>query len=432
MDILAELTARCHVNKNEDGDRFVGIKADADNAMVYFPIGYKLPETEQDLRQDILHLISVLAEFTDRADRVLQMQKFEAPQSVDFPINAYMDVINYFMEQNGYYTEKVPEYKDGDRGKYDWPRTLRQKRPLIQANGMPAYVDYIVRVSSPNDRNLITQIHKFCVYESFIKLGWLFTPYLPEKSTIQRNDKMFLMLLREKLANTFNDKDKRLFQSMIAMLEYMDEKAKEKQFYFGTDRFEYVWEKLIDRVFGEKNKADYFPKTRWVLRAGRGRTNAALEPDTIMLYDGNIYVIDAKFYKFGISGCPADLPESSSINKQITYGEYIATQDRFRERYGGEVPVYNAFVMPYNAFENRFGTSDTFVNIGEATGDWKMSGYKYERVQGILIDTRYLMYHYVGKPKNQIAALARSIESAFGATGGVLPTDKDIAATATG
>jgi hypothetical protein len=147
------------VNKNDDGDSFVGIKADSDEAMVYFPIGYQLPETEQDLRHDILHLISVLAEFTDRKDKLLAMQKFEAPQSVDFPLNAYMEVINYFMEQNAYYTEKEPEFKDGDRGKIAWPRTLRNKRPLIQSNGTPAYTDYIVRVSSPNDKNLITQIH---------------------------------------------------------------------------------------------------------------------------------------------------------------------------------------------------------------------------------------------------------------------------------
>lgn len=422
MEIPSELFARCHVNKNDDGDRFVGIKADSDNAMVYFPIGYQLPATEQDLRQDILHLISVLAEFTDRTDRVLTMQKFEAPQSVDFPINAYMEVINYFMEQNGYYTEKEPEYKNGDRGKIDWAKTLRKKRPLIQSNGTPAYTQYTVRVSSPNDKNMITQIHKFCVYESFSKLGWLFTPYLPEKPTIPRNDKMFLILLREKLANTYNDKDKRLFSSMIAMIEYLDEKTKEKQFYFGTDRFEYVWEKLIDRVFGEKNKVDYFPKTRWTLRTGKKKINAALEPDTIMLHDDKIYVLDAKYYKFGLTGNPNDLPESSSINKQITYGEYIYTQRRFKEKYGEDVPVYNAFIMPYNANDNLFGSTDIYTNIGEATGDWKIAGHKYERVQGILVDIRYLMYHYTGKPKNQIMRLAQSIESAFKASGGQLPT----------
>lgn len=422
MEIPSSLFARCHVNKNDDGDRFVGIKADSDNAMVYFPIGYQLPETEQDLRQDILHLISVLAEFTDRTDRVLAMQKFAAPQSVDFPINAYMEVINYFMEQNGYYTEKEPEYKNSDKGKIDWPKTLRKMRPLIQSNGTPAYTQYTVRVSSPNDKNMITQIHKFCVYESFSKLGWLFTPYLPEKPTIPRNDKMFLILLREKLANTYNDKDKRLFSSMISMIEYLDEKTKEKQFYFGTDRFEYVWEKLIDRVFGEKNKVDYFPKTRWNLRTGKKKVNAALEPDTIMLYDGKIYVLDAKYYKFGLTGNPNDLPESSSINKQITYGEYIYTQRRFKETYGEDVPVYNAFIMPYNANDNLFGSTDIYTNIGEATGDWKIAGHKYEKVQGILVDIRYLMYHYTGKPKNQIMRLAQSIESAFEASGGQLPT----------
>ncbi len=424
----SELFNRCHVNKNSDGDRFVGIKADSDNAMVYFPIGYALPETEQDLRQDILHLISVLAEFTDCDDRVLAMQKFAAPQSVDFPINAYMEIINYFMEQNGYYTEKEPEYKTGGGGKVDWAKTIRRQRPLIQSNGAPIYTQYTVRVSSPNDKNMITQIHKFCVYESFTKLGWLFTPYLPEKPTLPRNDKMFLGVLKSKLANTNNDKDKRLFSSMISMIEYLDENSKEKQFYFGTDRFEYVWEKLIDMVFGIKDKQNYFPNTRWILRTGKKRTNVPLQPDTIMLYDDRIYVLDAKYYRFGLTGNPDDLPASSSINKQITYGEYIYSQQRFKEKYGDDVPVYNAFIMPYNASDNLFSSRDVYTNIGEATGDWKTVGHKYERVQGIVVDIRYLMHHYTGKPKNQIMRLAQSIESAFEASGGVLPADTESAA----
>ena len=114
MDLDARLLDRCHINKNDEGDRFVGIKADSENAMVYFPVGYQLPETDQEIRRDILHLISVLAEFTDKSDRVLAMKKFEAPQSVDFPINAYMEVINYYLEQNSYYTEKEPVFKTSD------------------------------------------------------------------------------------------------------------------------------------------------------------------------------------------------------------------------------------------------------------------------------------------------------------------------------
>ena len=33
---------------------------------------------------------------------------------------------------------------------------------------------------------------------------------------------------------------------------------------------------------------------------------------------------DAKYYKYGWTQLPKDLPSSSSINKQISYGEYIA------------------------------------------------------------------------------------------------------------
>ena len=84
---------RCHVNSNEDGDRFVGVKADSDKAMVYFPIGYQLPETDQEIRTDIKHLIQVLSEFTSKQDRVLALNKFAAPQTVDFPINAYRSVM---------------------------------------------------------------------------------------------------------------------------------------------------------------------------------------------------------------------------------------------------------------------------------------------------------------------------------------------------
>lgn len=423
MAIASDLFNRCRVNKNDDGDRFVGVKAEGDNVVVYFPIGYELPKTEQDLRQDILHLFSVLSEFTSRDDRILPMKKFEAPQSVDFPINAYLEIINYFMEQNGYYTEKEPVYKTNDRGKIDWSRTIKRQRPLIQANGSPVYTQYTVRFSSPNDKNLITQIHKYCVYESFSKLGWLFTPLLPEQPLLRRDDKMFLSVLYEKMANTYNDRDKRLFSAMISMIEYLDEQPNQKQFYFGTDRFEYVWEKLIDRVFGIKDKQNYFPKTRWTLRTGKKKTNAALEPDTIMLYDGKIYVLDAKYYRFGITGDPNDLPESSSINKQITYGEYIYTQKKFKEKYGEDVPVYNAFIMPYNANNNLFSSNEIFLNIGEATGDWKTKGHRYERVQGIVVDIHYLMHHYIGKTENQIMQLAKSIESAFERNKGALPTD---------
>ena len=89
-----KINEHCHVNKNEEGDRFVGIKADSKNVMVYFPIGYELPKEDDEIRRDIKNLFQVLATFTDRTDRVLEMDKVTVSQMVEFPIQAYLNVIN--------------------------------------------------------------------------------------------------------------------------------------------------------------------------------------------------------------------------------------------------------------------------------------------------------------------------------------------------
>ena len=200
-----DIKKHCHVNLNEDGDRFVGIKADSDNAMVYFPIGYQLPETDNEIRTDIKHLIQVLSEFTTSEDRLLAINKFAAPQSVDFPINAYKSVIEYYFS--------IPEH----------------------------------------------------------------------------------------------------------------------------------------------------------------------------------------------------LPNGSSINKQITYGEYL-------EKYKGidTNSLFNAFIMPYNMEQNYFELTSVVGNIGEAVGDWRHNKKFYERIQGIVMDTRYLMYHYTGNPMKEKVALADCIEAVLG------------------
>lgn len=415
MEKESDLRKRCHINTNEEGDRFVGVKADTEDAVVYFPVGYQLPDDEIDLKRDVLHLFQVLAEFTDVSDKVLAMKKFEAPQSVDFPINAYLEIINNYME-NGYYMENDPVFKTSDRGNIDWVRTIQRQPALIQANLTPIYTQYTVRQSAPNENKEITRIHTHCVYESFDKLGWLFTPYMPPKPVGAMDAKRFIAILNDKLGDTNLDKDKRLFRAMLDLLKYIDEKTSERQFYFGTDYFEGVWERLIDRVFGIKNKQDYFPRTRWLLSYGKYKEKYPLEPDSIMIYDGKIYVLDAKYYRYGITGNPNHLPDSSSINKQITYAEYIYSQ-----RQVPDGSLFNAFLMPYNAAKNFFGIQSVFGNIGVAVGDWKSNTHNYEKIQGILVDTRYLMYHYTGNPKNSIIALAQSIESALATNNGLLP-----------
>ena len=80
-------------------------------------------------------------------------------------------------------------------------------------------------------------------------------------------------------------------------------------FTYGTHRFEYVWENMIDFVFGENNKDYYFPHATWTLiEESKERQSSALEPDTIMLFENNAYILDAKYYKYGITKNANDLP----------------------------------------------------------------------------------------------------------------------------
>ena len=414
-----DLRDHCHINSNEDGDRFVGIKPDSDNAMVYFPIGYQLPETDAEIRTDIKHLIQVLSEFTTKDDRLLALNRFAAPQSVDFPINAFKSVIEYFFSIGGkYYVETDATYKTAATGNQDWPRTVRNQMPLVQSkNGVSSfiYTNFVVRSVTPNDTKLITQVNRYCVYEAFKRLGWLYVPYTIEEPGPHPDVKTSIAIVQSRLAGTNDDKKRALFQGMKDMLEFMDEKTSDKQFYFGTDDFDHVWEKLIDRAFGERDKDKYFPRTRWLLDKGKYKEKRPLMPDTIMIYNGKYYVLDAKCYKYGWTGIPDHLPNGSSINKQITYGEYL------EKRMGVNTDfLFNAFIMPYNMAKNYFDITSFVGNIGEAVGDWRRNRKYYERIQGIVMDTRYLMYHYSGKPLKEKIALAECIEAVIGR--GLLPT----------
>ncbi len=429
-----DIKKHCHVNTNEDGDRFVGIKADSDEIMVYFPIGYNLPDDDGQIRLDIKNLISVLSEFTTKDDRLLAMQKFEAPQTVDFPINAYRNVIEYYFSIGGnYYVETDPTYKTSATGNQDWKKTVKQQTPLVQRIEIPVdyededivdedeeitdapstksiysliFTNFTVRTSTPNSNKLITQINRYCVYEAFKHLGWLYVPYMPEPPGEHPDIKTSKAIVASKLATTFDDKKKTLFQSMKRMLDFIDEQTSERQFYFGTDDFDHVWERLIDTAFGVDNKEKYFPRTRWLLDYGAVKEKRPLMPDTVMIYNGKYYILDAKCYRYGWTGVPDHLPNGADINKQITYGEYLEKSMGVQND-----SLFNAFIMPYNMARNHFKLTSTVGNIGEAVGDWKHNKKNYERIQGIVMDTRYLMYHYMGKPMKDKVALAECIEA---------------------
>lgn len=396
---------RCRTNTNIDNDVFVGIRRKDDYYEVNFPLGYHRSEDEKGLRKDILSLINVLAKNTGKKESEIYVG-LNQDDPAGIPVQAYLYLIKDFFER-GYYKERDTYRQIAKRGKIDWSRTIKTQKPLLQDNEA-YYLNFVVKKNTINEDELITIVHKYCVYESFDKFGWLFTSFVPPEPKTGLTKKMMLSVVNDKLQNTFNDRNKQLFKNMIAVIKAMKDDA-DSEFRYGTYRFEYVWEKMIDRVFGIAEKEEYFPKTTWNLEDGREHDNAFLEPDTIMLLNEKVYVLDAKYYKFGWSGMPGHLPESTSINKQITYGEYIAEERQFMKD-GDHPVVYNAFIMPYDSKGKKFPTGSQIHYIGTATSDWKGGDKKYENVLGILMDVKYLMGIDSRADETEIIKLAELIE----------------------
>ena len=396
---------RCRVNTNIENDVFVGIQKKDDYYEVDFPLGYHLSSDEKGLRKDILSLMNVLARYTDKRESELY-DGIKKDDSSGIPIQAYLFLIKDYFER-GYYKERETLYKVAKKGKINWSKTIKTQKPVMQDNEA-FYLDFVVKKNTINEDELITLVHKYCVYESFDKFGWLFTSFVPAKPRTRLTIKMMISVVNNKLQNTFKDQSKQLFKNMLAVLKRLDDDS-QTEFKYGTYRFEYVWEKMIDKVFGISEKSDYFPKTTWNLLEDKKYDNASLEPDSIMIYNDKVFVLDAKYYKYGWSGAAGHLPESTSINKQITYGEYIAEADKFIKN--GEHPVvYNAFLMPYDAKGKRFPTGEPIHFIGTATSDWKTGNQKYENVVGVLMDVKYLMEIDNRLDESEIMKLAMLIE----------------------
>lgn len=412
------LECKCMVNTKDD-NVLVGVECRTNDnerdVYIHFPLGYRLspPEDEHGQRRDILLLLSVLRHYSQKLDGILTNGTDTG--DVKFPVEAYLYIIRDYTIR-GYYREKDVTYKVSKRGKINWNRTIKTQKSYVQGTSI-FYLDFVTRNQEVKDNEWITLIHKYCVYISFLRMGWLFTGYIPEKPPVKRNDKLFKAVLRDKINQTFDDNNKHLFNSMMAVLGYEEVCEATKAFRYGTTSFYHVWEAMIDYVYGADNKQDYFPRTIWRVRDKKtGKIKqiykSPLEPDSIMPYGGNLFILDAKYYKYGVTTDVGDLPDTSSIHKQITYGEYIANRSNLW--ISKNMNIYNVFILPFaTSHENGLEYVGELDYIGEAVSEWKENSKTYEHVEGILLDTKMLMEMNVRKDIVQIKKLAEFIESYY-------------------
>lgn len=441
MQKLNEICS-CESKANSETE-FVGIRCEkskeggALKTSIIFPLGYfkddstlrELPEEE--LRECVVNLFTVLSDpsLQEQIHQDSSIFTFaEEHGEAEFPMVSYLNVIRNFLDF-GYLDEKEILYKKGANGKINWGRTIKAVQPVITEDAQNlVYLDFIARKVSYNEDTLITQVHKFCVHDALVKLGFLFGIDPSEEPLLDFDYDLFCNAIHSKLAKTFNDRDLRLLADLARIVEFLAGHKTEdgkiaNEFYFGVKKFAPVWEAMVDKIFGKLPqgvaKDKFNPHCEWDLSSGaRGyeNPNYAMRPDTIMWdEEGNrLYVLDAKYYKFGVTGSAADLPSSGSICKQIAYAEYVETH--WKEILGVDSivlqnPIYNAFLLPY-CFDGEnlnLPPDDGFETrpckmrfIGFCHGNWKnldarpgeVDYRSYHRIAGILLDVRSVMKNY--------------------------------------
>lgn len=390
---MKDLFKYCSVSNNSKEDCFVGINIKNNELNIKFPLGYNISIFENDnilARKHIRNLINILKNPLFNKTIEGKSCLISNINIIDLPMQDYINIIfDYF--QNGYYMEKEIKYKSSSRGNINWSKTIKQKTPIIYKN-KPYYLNFITKEISYSENALITLIHQYCVYESFKYIGWLYTDFIPIKPSIKLNKSLFLNVINNQINNTFNDAKIHILNSMKnIIINSQSNMLDNKDFLFGTYEFEYIWENLLDYVFGisKNEKEKYFPHTIWNLKYGKDKKNSSLRPDSIMKFNNELFILDAKYYRYGCDNNIKHLPQTSSIVKQKIYGEYA-------ESISTDNPIiYNAFLMPFNKLNNAFEiTNENYLYIGSATIDWNQNKRSYETISGILVDTTNLMLGY--------------------------------------
>ena len=425
---------------------FVGIRIEDNQPKIYFPMGYRASKPPEDIcKRDFYQLIAVL---NDKSLQSYFSEEDLNKSQLDFPFYAYLSVLQYYLDF-GYFVESETIYKKGFSGKISWPRTVKRIKPQVvkdeYGHDQVVYLNLITRKTSYREDNLITLVHKFCVKESARLIGPLYgiSENEVEEPELLFDYELFAEVIQDKIAATFNDKHLELFHAMLKMVRYLGNKenrgedGSENEPLFGVNTFAPVWEAMVDKIFGKLPqgvaKDKFNPHLRWndgcrdekldeseeeiVLNDPKRST---LRPDTIMVCGEGTFVLDSKYYKYGLTRFNSHLPGADSVCKQMAYAEYVETH--LTEIPAGACPehaeragmtshgVYNAFIMPYCADAGKwdesnakFGKNGLFkmCRAGYIYGDWKERNQDYHKIHCVLLDMKSVMQNYVNDKNAQ-------------------------------
>lgn len=355
---------------------YIGLKLEKGEYKFIFPCNYQKSKTEKEEKNDILNILKLITKYKTKELINDNYLKKYCP-----PFEAYLWIIKDYIE-NGYYQIINSEYQKDKEGKINWAKTIKHNSIYLTEDNI-IYKDLIRKKNKKQD-DILTEIHKVCVYESVYIMGWFYNININsvEKKEYNIHDKnQILKLLRSEYIRSFTDYKKTLILNIIKIIEGLDfNKFGLKNYNLSTKEFEYAFESLIETTFGNVKSSNYNPYAIWYINNKQIKTSE-LRPDTILIKDNVAYIIDAKYYKYGYKKEVISnyLPETSSVLKQISYAEHIDKNHKEIKK------IYNIFILPTSSIHNYI------EYVGYTIPSGKIGTKTYEKVYTFLIDLKKLI-----------------------------------------
>ena len=233
------------------------------------------------------------------------------------------------------------------------PLNVRLQCCFIVPQKRSAVIDFYVQKNRLDEANLLAQIYKCCLAYSAECIGFLYNVSQTDRSVFRMDSSadvgfMFYHVQKE-LGRTFNSYKQMLLRHLLTILKGRQGKIRAVSLCMHDKEFEYVFEFLVNSVFGTETVQDFYNEYGYKID-DKYFSASKLRPDTIMenpmksesdekSVEPDFYVIDAKYYNYGYTENPRDLPQTSAIAKQIGYNRYL----RQREN----KTFYSIFLLPF-------------------------------------------------------------------------------------
>ena len=388
---------------------FIGLKIQNNKIEFHYPETFRLSNEDAQLRNDILAVLRTVSLAKTRTKDMSSYNTQFQGENV-FPLGAFLWIINDYLIY-GRYENREKTYLRGNGGRINWKRTMRSN-PII-SNGKIIYSEIVSEKKSQKD-NILTEIYFYCVQRAIDAIGWLYgISFDPNGIDYYQlfNQKKYLSVINTELMHTFDDNNKNRLSNMRDIITGLDENTiSTREIVYGVDKYDYVYERMVDSMFSRvDNIKDFYPNAYWNLVIEDDRIDSSnLRPDTVLIKNNKVYILDAKYYRYGTTFKPGDMPETTSVQKQITYGEYVKAMKE-----GKYDDVYSAFVLPYSKNDNKH--SDLFhedmVYVGTAYAPWiNHEEGNNRKIIAIMVDTNYLISSWARRNEDNMNGIINLIE----------------------